>query len=89
VTEDSDALSVIVSEETGQIAVAHNGRLIRNLDQDRLRRVLRTLMRLDRPEATENVPVGRIPASIRNAWPSRRPTLAAKRPADSSKPGTP
>ena len=30
VTEDSDALAVIVSEETGQISVAHNGRLIRN-----------------------------------------------------------
>lgn len=50
VTEDSDALAVIVSEETGQISVAHNGRLIRSLDQDRLRRVLRTLMRLDRPD---------------------------------------
>jgi diadenylate cyclase len=50
VTEDSDALAVVVSEETGQISVAHNGRLIRNLDQDRLRRVLRTLLRVDRPE---------------------------------------
>src|SRR5680860_75672 len=51
VTEDSDALAVIVSEETGQIAVAHNGRLIRDLDQDRLRRVLRTLLKLDREES--------------------------------------
>jgi diadenylate cyclase len=51
VTEDSDALAVIVSEETGKIAVAHNGRLIRGLDQDRLRRVLRTLMKLDREES--------------------------------------
>jgi hypothetical protein len=42
---------VIVSEETGKIAVAHNGRLIRGLDQDRLRRVLRTLMKLDREES--------------------------------------
>ncbi|MCC6313541.1 MAG: TIGR00159 family protein [Thermomicrobiales bacterium] len=49
VTEVSDALAVVVSEETGQIAVAHNGRLIRNLDQDRLRRVLRSLLRLDKP----------------------------------------
>jgi uncharacterized protein (TIGR00159 family) len=48
VTEESDALAVVVSEETGQIAVSHNGRLIRNLDQDRLRRVLRSLLRLDR-----------------------------------------
>ncbi|CAN5668535.1 diadenylate cyclase CdaA [soil metagenome] len=51
VTEDSDALAVIVSEETGKIAVAHNGRLIRGLDQDRLRRVLRTLLKLDREES--------------------------------------
>lgn len=49
ITEETDALAVVVSEETGQIAVAHNGRLIRNLDQDRLRRVLRSLLRLDRP----------------------------------------
>lgn len=50
VTEVSDALAVVVSEESGQIAVAHNGRLIRNLDQDRLRRVLRSLLRLDRQD---------------------------------------
>lgn len=50
VTEDSDALAVVVSEESGQIGVAHHGRLIRNLDQDRLRRVLRTLTRIDRPD---------------------------------------
>ncbi len=50
VTEESDALAVVVSEETGQIAVAHNGRLLRNLDQDRLRRVLRSLLRLDRED---------------------------------------
>jgi uncharacterized protein (TIGR00159 family) len=60
VTEDSDALAVVVSEESGQISVAHNGRLIRNLDQDRLRRVLRTLMRLDRPEDRRQGTNGRI-----------------------------
>jgi uncharacterized protein (TIGR00159 family) len=53
VTEDSDALAVVVSEETGQIGVAHHGRLIRNLDQDRLRRVLRTLTRIDRPDGAQ------------------------------------
>jgi diadenylate cyclase len=47
VTEESDALAVVVSEETGQMSVAHSGRLIRNLDQDRLRRVLRTLMKIN------------------------------------------
>lgn len=60
VTEESDALAVVVSEETGQLAVAHSGRLIRNLDQDRLRRVLRTLMRLDRPQSDDQTPAGRL-----------------------------
>lgn len=50
ITEESDAIAVIVSEETGQISVAHNGRLYRNLDPERLRKVLRTLLRLDRTE---------------------------------------
>lgn len=48
ITEESDALAVVVSEETGQMSVAHSGRLIRNLDPDRLRRVLSTLLRVDR-----------------------------------------
>ena len=39
-TEESDALVVIVSEETGIISVAHNGRIIRRLDINRLRNVL-------------------------------------------------
>lgn len=54
ITEESDAIAVIVSEETGQMSVAHSGRLIRNLDQDRLRRVLRTLLRVDRPQQNQS-----------------------------------
>lgn len=56
ITEESDALAVVVSEETGQMSVAHSGRLIRNLDQDRLRRVLRTLMRIDRTSTERTGP---------------------------------
>lgn len=40
VTEESDAIAVVVSEERGSIAVAHNGRIIRNLDAKRLEAVL-------------------------------------------------
>jgi diadenylate cyclase len=40
VTEESDAIAVVVSEERGSIAVAHNGRIIRNLDAKRLEGVL-------------------------------------------------
>jgi diadenylate cyclase len=40
VTEESDALVVVVSEETGIISVAYNGRIVRRLDINRLRNVL-------------------------------------------------
>ena len=39
-SEVTDALIVVVSEETGAISLASNGRLIRNLNGERLRRVL-------------------------------------------------
>ncbi len=42
ITEQSDAIVVVVSEETGIISVAHNGRMIRRLDEKRLRKILQT-----------------------------------------------
>lgn len=39
VTEQSDALVIVVSEETGRISVARNGRIVR-IDSNRLRSVL-------------------------------------------------
>lgn len=43
VTESTDAIAIVVSEETGGISVAHNGRLIRNLDEGNLNRLLTNL----------------------------------------------
>jgi diadenylate cyclase len=40
ITEQTDAVVVIVSEETGIISIAHNGRMVRNLDEGKLRKVL-------------------------------------------------
>jgi diadenylate cyclase len=40
ISEVSDAVAVVVSEETGAISVAHRGRMIRRLDQNRLRNIL-------------------------------------------------
>jgi diadenylate cyclase len=44
VTEATDAIAVIVSEETGVISLANNGRLVRNLDEGKLKRVLGILL---------------------------------------------
>ena len=100
ITEESDALAVVVSEETGQIAVSHNGRLIRNLDQDRLRRVLRSLLRLDRPQTRAGqtsdgrlhlpgrlaVLIGGNGKTADKAPQAKPPPTLARRDADASKP---
>lgn len=43
ITESSDALAIIVSEETGVISMAQNGKLTRYLDMDGLKNVLRSI----------------------------------------------
>ncbi len=42
ISEVSDAIVVVVSEETGVISVVHSGRMIRRLDGERLENILRT-----------------------------------------------
>jgi diadenylate cyclase len=39
-TEDTDAVAVVVSEERGTISIAHNGRIIRDLEGERLESIL-------------------------------------------------
>jgi diadenylate cyclase len=40
ITEQTDAVCIVVSEETGMISLANHGRLVRDLDEEKLRRVL-------------------------------------------------
>jgi len=40
ISEASDAIAVVVSEETGSISIAHDGHIIRRLDSERLENVL-------------------------------------------------
>ena len=49
ISEVSDAVAVVVSEETGQISVAHNGRMIRRLDAQRLAAILHAFQQPRRP----------------------------------------
>ena len=44
-SEASDALSIVVSEETGSISIAHGGRMIRRLDSERLENILLAFFR--------------------------------------------
>ncbi|MCA9833739.1 MAG: diadenylate cyclase CdaA [Thermomicrobiales bacterium] len=84
ITEESDAIAVIVSEETGQMSVAHSGRLIRNLDQDRLRRVLRTLLRIDHPETDADQ--GGMLGKIRRFFSFNQPSQSSPRSRRESTP---
>ena len=44
ISEETDAVVVVVSEETGAISLAYKGRLIRGLDEARLRRILSSVL---------------------------------------------
>lgn len=43
-TEETDALVIVVSEETGSISFAYKGRIARGLDEARLRRILSSFL---------------------------------------------
>lgn len=45
ISEVSDAVAVIISEETGAMSVVHGGRMIRRVDPERLENILRALYR--------------------------------------------
>jgi diadenylate cyclase len=45
ISETSDAIVVVVSEESGAISVVHGGRMIRRLDAERLRNILEAFFR--------------------------------------------
>jgi diadenylate cyclase len=47
ISEETDAIVVVVSEETGGLSLAYKGRLIRGLDEARLRRTLAMVLLRD------------------------------------------
>jgi len=53
ITEQTDALTIVVSEETGRISLARAGHLVGNLDEDKLRKALANVYR---PMVGEQIP---------------------------------
>mgnify|MGYP002713299820 FL=1 len=53
ISEVSDAVAVVVSEETGQISIAHNGRIIRKQDPSRLDEQLDAYLRNSKQKKKE------------------------------------
>ncbi|HMU91628.1 MAG TPA: diadenylate cyclase CdaA [Anaerolineales bacterium] len=64
-SETSDAIAVVVSEETGAISIAHAGRMLRRLDPDRLENILTAFFRPNgkdhKPNLLERLFPGLIP----------------------------
>ena len=52
ITEETDAIAIMVSEETGHVSLSFSGRLARNVDQQRLRRHLRNQLSRKREQKT-------------------------------------
>ncbi len=48
ITEETDAIVVVVSEETGAVSIAYNGKIRRGLEEERLRRMLTSMLRRER-----------------------------------------
>jgi diadenylate cyclase len=49
-SEVGDAVSIIVSEETGTISITHGGRMISNLNAERLKNILQTFYQPEEPQ---------------------------------------
>jgi diadenylate cyclase len=86
ITEQSDALVVVVSEETRQISLVERARIVRNLNEMQLSRAIRTLLR---PRERSGPLPGRVTAQLFGGGRLRIPGLTRRRvvPAPSSAPG--
>jgi diadenylate cyclase len=72
ITEQTDAIVVVVSEENGQVSLVERARIVRNLNESQLARALRTLLR---PSGGET-PLARLLSVASPPTAGRAPRLA-------------
>jgi diadenylate cyclase len=82
VTEETDAIAVIVSEETGSISLAVGGKIERDLSVDQLRDRLGALLRRYVPPSTLPTPISNGSEALEGAE-AENPRGLLPRPADS------
>ena len=82
VTEETDAIAVIVSEETGSISLAVSGKIERDLSVDQLRDRLGELLRRFVPPSTLPTPISNDSEALDDSQPESS-RGSAPRPADS------
>jgi diadenylate cyclase len=87
ITEQTDAIAVVVSEETGSVSLVERGRIVRDLDEPRLAKALVELLEnspLTAVKIPERVRLPERATQISKSIASRRP----RRHRDTAAPGT-
>ena len=69
ITEQTDAIAVVVSEETGSVSLVERGRIVRDLDEPRLGKALVELL--------EHSPLTAVRCQSVSGYPSARPRSRA------------
>ena len=80
ISEESDALAVIISEETGDISLAHGGELERHLEPEEFRKRLLELLEMGPEEDSEE----HAPAATASDPPRPRKKAVKRKPATAS-----
>jgi diadenylate cyclase len=59
ITEETDAVALVVSEETGALSLCHKGKLEHNLEPEEMRRRLQDIFMYGEPEPPSDEPAGK------------------------------
>jgi diadenylate cyclase len=66
-SEESDAVVVVVSEETGTVSIAVNGKLLRGMRDDTLRDRLMSFLQIGEPHGIAGTPIGQVATRVGDA----------------------